>query len=368
MELHILEASDPRWTETLRSLRHDIYQLPGYASVEAERTSTVPEAILVSEGDNVLFIPYLLRSCNSLFPECTIASQTTELYDAISPYGYPGLLLSESAVHTPDFPSSALQAAQQALQSKGVCSLFLRLHPLLNQEIETLFAPNTFTPNGRTVSIDLTLTDAQIWNHTKPDHRNKINRCRQVGLTARMVPVRDYLSSFIQIYQDTMQRVEATTSYLEFDHTYFLHLHDVLGDMLHLCVVEQTGQVISAGLYTECNGIVQAIFGGTLTNFLKLSPTTLETDYVRRWAKERGNQWLHLGGGLGGAQDRLYEFKARFSRQSHTFLSLRQIIHKFYYHELINQRAQALQIQPELLLQSEFFPAYRASTAALQKL
>lgn len=368
MELHILEASDPRWTETLRSLRHDVYQLPGYASVEAERTGTVPEAILVKDGDNVLFIPYLLRCCNSLFPENTIASQAAELYDAISPYGYPGLLLSESAVHTPGFPDLALQVAQQALQTKGVCSFFLRLHPLLNQGIETLFAPNTFTPNGCTVSIDLTLSDAQIWTHIKPDHRNKINRCHRIGLTARMVPVRNYLSNFIQIYQDTMQRVKATTSYLEFDYTYFLHLHDVLGDMLHLCIVEQAEQVISAGLYTECNGIVQDIFGGTLTNVLKLSPATLKIDYVRRWAKERGNQRLHLGGGLGGTQDRLYEFKARFSNQTHTFLTLRQVIHKVHYQELVHQRAQALQIQPELLLQSKFFPAYRTSTAALQKL
>lgn len=368
MELHILEVSDPEWVEVVRSLRHDIYQLPKYAAVEAERTGTLPEAILVREDEKVLFIPYLLQSCNHLFAECSQLSQTGELFDAISPYGYPGLLLSESAAHTPGFANLALKAAQQALQQKGVCSLFLRLHPLLNQDIEALFEPNTFTLNGRTVSIDLTLSDDQIWNHTKPDHRNKINRCRQSGLTAHIVPVQGYLYDFVEIYQDTMQRVEASAGYLEFDYAYFLQLHNALGEMLHLCIVEQADQIISAGLYSECNGIVQAIFGGTLTDFLKLSPTTLETDCVRRWAKERGNQWLHLGGGLAGAQDQLYAFKARFSRQSHAFLTLRQIIHKSHYQELINQRARALKIHPEILQQSPFFPPYRTSIAVLQKL
>jgi hypothetical protein len=366
MELQILAVSDPGWNEALRSLRHDIYQLPGYVSVEARRTNTVPEAILVKNGDQVLFLPYLLQSCNQLFPEIAVSHQTTERFDAISPYGYPGLLLSESA-QTTNFSTLALQAALQTLKAKGVCSLFIRLHPLLNQDIETLFAPNTFTDNGRTVSIDLTLSEAQIWNQTKPDHRNKINRCRHLGLTAHMVPVREYLDRFIAIYQETMQRVAATAGYLEFDYAYFQQLHDQLGDKLHLCVVQQQDKIISAGLYTECNGIVQAIFGGTLTDFLKLSPTTLETDYVRRWAKARGNQWLHLGGGLGGAQDQLYMFKARFSRQSHTFLTLRQIIHEDHYQALVNQRAQVLQVQPELLWQSQFFPAYRTSIAALQK-
>jgi Acetyltransferase (GNAT) domain len=301
MDLHILEVSDPRWLQTLRSLRHDIYQLPGYVSVEAKRTGTVAEAIVVAEGDKIMFIPYLLRHCDPLTVEESTPNSTSPstqpLLDALSPYGYPGVLLSESAVHTPGFADGALQAVKQALYEKGVCSLFLRLHPILNQEIEALFAPEFFTANGRTVAIDLTLSEAQLWNHTKPDHRNKINRCRHLGLTARMVPVPDLLESFIEIYQDTMQRVEATAGYLEFDHAYFLQLYEALGDMLHLCVVEQDNQIISAGLYTECNGIVQAIFGGTLTNFLKLSPTTLETDYVRHWAKARGNQWLHLGGG-----------------------------------------------------------------------
>jgi hypothetical protein len=368
MDLSILEVSDPRWMQTVRSQRHDIYQLPGYALVEAQRTNTIPEAILVTEDDKVLLIPYLLRKCDFLLPEASTTKQTAQVFDALSPYGYPGLWLSEAATHTPGFPERALQVVKQALYDKGVCSLFLRLHPILNQDIEALFAPDRFTANGRTVSIDLTLSEAQLWNHTKPDHRNKINRCRHLGLTARVVPVPDYLKFFVEIYQETMQRVEASAGYLEFDQAYFLQLDDVLDDMLHLCIVEYENQMISAGLYTECEGIVQAIFGGTLTDFLKLSPTTLETDYVRHWAKERGNQYLHLGGGLGGSQDRLYDFKSRFSKQSHSFLTLRLIINELQYDELVTQRAQALKVQPELLLQSTFFPAYRASIAALNKL
>lgn len=368
MDLHILEVSDPRWMQTLRSLQHDIYQLPGYISIEAKRTNTVPKAILVRDGSKILFIPYLLRQCDSLLPGPLRAQRTTQLLDAISPYGYPGLLLSEAATHTPEFPDLALQVARQSLQDQGVCSLFLRLHPILNQGIEAIFEPNLFTISGHTVSIDLTLSDAQIWNQTKPDHRNKINRCRNLGLTARIVSVQDYLTSFIEIYQDTMQRVEATSGYLEFDQSYFLQLHDELGERLHLCIVEQADQVISAGLYTEWDGIVQAIFGGTKTEFLKLSPTTLETDYVRRWAQLRGNKVLHLGGGLGGSRDRLYDFKARFSRQSHSFLTLRLIIDATQYQDLVIKRAQSLQVQPEVLLQSNFFPAYRTSLAALNKL
>jgi lipid II:glycine glycyltransferase (peptidoglycan interpeptide bridge formation enzyme) len=101
--------------------------------------------------------------------------------------------------------------------------------------------------------------------------------------------------------------------------------------------------------------------GGTKTKFLKLSPTNLETDYTRRWAKERGNEFLHLGGGVGGSKDSLYNFKAGFSKQRHTFLTMRLVIDEKKYIELVKLRAKYLNIEVEKLLKTDFFPAYRSS-------
>lgn len=356
MEAQILDVSSPLWIQTLQKLPHDIYQLPGYVLLEAERISAIPEAILIAEDEKLFFLPYLLRNCDQVFPEILVGDH----FDIVSPYGYPGFLMSKAAENTPGFLDAAMNLAKQALHHKGVCSAFLRLHPILNQDIAALFQPNPFILCGETISIDLTLSEAQLWNHTRPDHRNKINRCQRLGLVARMVSCSEYLKEFTQIYMETMERVSATKGYLEFDYSYFARLHDLLGDALQLCIVEADNQIISAGLYTESCGIVQALFGGTKTEFLKHSPTSLETHHVRTWAKERGNQFLHLGGGLGSAKDRLYEFKAGFSRQSHPFYTLRLILNEQKYFTLTSLRAKLLNCQPETLLQSNFFPAYRS--------
>jgi hypothetical protein len=83
--------------------------------------------------------------------------------------------------------------------------------------------------------------------------------------------------------------------------------------------------------------------------------------FVRLWAKERGNEFLHLGGGVGGTkEDKLYVFKSGFSRQRHPFLTLRLITDEEKYLHLTHLRAKALNMQVDSLLNSSFFPAYRA--------
>lgn len=120
-------------------------------------------------------------------------------------------------------------------------------------------------------------------------------------------------------------------------------------------------QVACAGLYTEVCGIVQSTLGGTINKFVHLSPSSLETDYARYWAKARGNEFLHLGGGVGASQDSVYSFKKGFSKLQHTFMTLRLIIDENKYNHLVNLRAKVLNTEISNLLNSEFFPAYRST-------
>jgi hypothetical protein len=361
MDCHILDLSDPLWMQTLQAVPHDIYHLPGYLFVESQRTNAISEAILITDRECLFFVPYLLRNCDTLLPN----ELFTEYFDVVSPYGYPGFLLNESGWSTPGFADTALTLLKRVLREKGICSAFFRLHPILNQGIDSILQPETVTFNGETVSIDLTLSDAQLWNQTRSDHRNKINRCRREGMTARVVSCdEDSLQVLTDIYIETMSRVGAADGYLEFNYDYFLQLNSAIANTLYICLVESDRQIVSAGLYSECCGIVQAVFGGTKTEFLRYSPTTLETEQVKQWAKARGDRVLHLGGGLGGSKDRLYDFKAGFSKQRHSFLTARLIIDAERYADLTTRRAKTLNVSPDELLQSHFFPAYRAAGVA----
>ncbi|URD51582.1 GNAT family N-acetyltransferase [Chroococcidiopsis sp. CCNUC1] len=358
MKSQIIVPSSSLWFDTVQQLRHDIYQLPEYVALEANRTNTISEAILISAEDKIFFAPYLIRSCKEL---ASAASFPTKTFDIISPYGYPGILMNAAAVNPPEFPKLALEELKRILAARGVCSGFFRLHPILNHNWREIFPPNTFTLNGETVSVNLKLSSTEIWHQTHSSQRNKINKCKRLGMTAKIVSFLEYIDEFATVYQETMERVGAANSYFLFDRQYFLKLQKFLLDKIHLCIVELDGEIASAGIYTECSGIVQGLLGGTRNKFYRFSPSSLETDYVRFWARERGNEFLHLGGGVGGSRDSLYQFKASFSQQRHEFLTLRLIIDSEKYDRLVKVRAELLNTQVESLLSSNFFPAYRAT-------
>ena len=356
MNLQVIDLQNPLWGQTLQKLRHDTYHLPEYMYIESRRTKTTPEAFLIVDNEKIFFVPYLLRKCDDLVAEELI---TQEIFDVISPYGYPGILLNEAAANTPGFPDFAMNELKCVLRDKDVCSSFFRLHPILNHNFNEVFYSGTFAANGETVSVDLKLSEPQLWAHTRKGHQSTINKCKRVGLTARIVSFGEYIDEFIAIYEETMSRLGADQAYY-FNRDYFVGLLN-LSDKIHLCIVELEEQVISACLFFECCGIVQAHLGGTRTKFLNQSPFNLLLDYVRFWAKKRGNEFLHLGGGVGGSKDSLYTFKTGFSRQRHGFLTLRLITDELKYQHLVELRAKFLNTPVEELLKSNFFPVYRSS-------
>ena len=165
---------------------------------------------------------------------------------------------------------------------------------------------------------------------------------------------------FCQLYQETMTRVGAQDIYYSFNYEYFRQMNNVMGDCMYLCLVKSTsGEPVSAGLYTECGGIVQAAFCGSSNNFVQQSPSILEIDTMRWWAKEQGYKYLHLGGGVGCSKDGVYQFKAGFSRLRHPFYTLRLIIDQDKYEYLINLKAKSNNIAVPKVKDSNFFPAYR---------
>lgn len=346
MQIDVLTIDDPRWPHALSLLGHDFYHRPDYVRLDAARLEARPEAFLAEAGERRFFVPYLLRSCEG--------SQTIQ--DAISPYGYSGILLSEHGRDTA-FAADALAAFQQTLADGGVCSAFLRMHPILGAGFDTLFPPGTFVDSSETVAVDLQLEEDALWKNVRQGHQETIKKCRKLGYVARFVPPIEVLDEFTVLYEQTMDRVKAKDSYY-FSRAYFTALA-ALPDV-HCCIIESDSIIAAACLFFECGGIVQAHLGGTRTEFLSKSPFHMTLHQATLWGKARGNRWLHLGGGVGGTNDTLLRFKAGFSPTRFHFLTARLITHPGHYRELVEARARTLNTPSETLLASSFFPAYRS--------
>jgi hypothetical protein len=353
-----LSPADSYWQQLLQTIPHDFYHLPGYLELEAKRYHATPEAILIKDDDRVFFLPYLIRDCSNLFNEQ--GHDLDPIYDIISPYGYPGILVNQAG-EDPEFISKCLNLAYSCWQDKNICSAFIRLHPIVNSYInDSTFGNNKFgfCHQGDVVICDLAKDNDLLWSQVRSSHRNKIAKLRRAGFTVTMGSEHEYLDIFIDIYRQTMDRVNASKSYY-FTKDYFEDIFQVLIDRLNICVVKIDEQVVAASLVTEVDGIVQYHLGGTKTEFLKQSPTTMMFKYMIDWAKQRGNRYVNFGGGLGGNRDSLYHFKAGFSNEVRSFTTIRAIIDRKNYTHLVHSRAESLAIKRSDLENISFFPAYR---------
>jgi hypothetical protein len=348
--LEFLTPDEDRWQAFLADVPHDFYHLPGYARLTASQDGGRAEAVLIAEGGDYFFLPYLVCSLAAVEGLAGVADQ---LHDLTSPYGYPCPLLRESRA---GFLGAALTRWVEAMRERGAVSGFFRLHPLFPEHLAALTPFGSLTRRGTTVSIDLTPSEEEIWRRMRSNHQRDIKRLRQRGFTVTLEQGGVALEEFQAIYQESMNRVGATEFY-SFPPTYFQELSRVLGEGLWVSTARSPeGETVASILLVECGPIVQYHLGGTRTTALMLAPAKLLFDHAWRWAKARGRRVLHLGGGVGGAEDSLFNFKAGFSDRRHEFRTWQLVFLDEAYRSLEAHRRAA----GPTTLRAGFFPSYRA--------
>lgn len=339
-----LDSNDLRWHNILQRLRHDIYHLPSYVNVSANRIRAKATAIYIERDGKELFIPILLRN----LPD---GIGKIEWRDAISPYGYPGPLFSSSA--QPEMRRELWATMVAWAQDSRIVSLFIRSHPLLTPQPGPSWLSTTVVEHGRIVYVDLTEDIRSIRQQRRSDTRRNIQALKRSGFTIAINDWNRY-DDFMQSYWDTMRRVGADKKYM-FDVEYFRNLRTALGDRLHLCVViAPNGDTAAGGLFFECDGIYQYHLGATEISYLRNSPSKLMFDGVIEWAKERHGLQLVLGGGLDGEEDSLFHFKKGWSNHAQPYHSIRVVPSETNYLAIL--KAADVEMNDN---RSGIFPVYR---------
>lgn len=343
----ILSADDPQWTTVLENAQHDVYHRPEYVQTAAEHEDGEPVAFFAKNDTGALFLPLLLRP----LPSSIADTLGDSVRDASSPYGYPGPL-STTADASPHWHAFGEYAREQEL-----LSVFLRLHPLLpfsREDVAHIGVPLRQVEHGPTVYIDCTADPSTLWSDTRPDHRSDIRRLQRRGYSAT-VEGPDALGVFKALYLQTMERVGARSFY-RFSERYFDAWRGRLARFCQIMVVRaDDGAPAAAGLFTDANGWVQFHLSGTDTGHRDLAPTKLMLDEMRRWAHDHGRSVLHLGGGLGGERDSLFDFKAGFSPDRALFQTVRMVPDA----ERYRAACHAAGSTPDSIPGDGFFPAYR---------
>ena len=347
---YALEVADEhRWLEMLNRVgRYDVYHLPSYHRLS--EISGEGKGIFLNyvRGDLVIVFPLLIRRIDSI-PGLESIGQNW--YDAVSVYGYAGPIASREVSIREKV--SFWGYLKEYFDSARLVSIFSSVHPLLGQE----FILNGFgeiVPTNPTISIDLTLPSDVQWSNYRKSHRNGINRLIKKGFVCIEDKEKCYWDEFINLYYNTMKRLNAT-SYYYFPKDYFLFIKENMSDLYKLFICFFNNEIVNASIYTYCQGIIQAQLEGVREEYIEMSSGKLVENTVRLWGNEIGAHTFHLGRGLGGAKDSLFHYKKGFSKREHSFNFWRYINNNKIYEELIQERCRITSIKPD----NSYFPRYR---------
>jgi len=349
------------WNRVLERCRpFDAYHLPGYHRVANRQGEGEPFLFVFEDRRRCAALPFLRRPVTEVggLEDCG-------QFDAISAYGYPGVVTSARR-HDPGAEAFALgfQAAlREALDSSYVVSLFLRQNPLI--DTSWLLCPMADVKTlGPTVAIDLRRPEEDQLRDFRKGHRYDVLAARKQGTVVYEAPIPEELDVFWRIYTETMQRIGAD-EYYYFSRRYLAALKHDLAGAVKLFLAEQDGNVIGGSLFLLCGDIIQYHLSGAATEFLKCrGGTKIILEEVRAWGTRNGYHWLHLGGGTGACEDSLFRFKTGFSKVRLPFQSARIVLRPQVYHDLVRLRERWISCKGYETPAGDYFPAYRRNPCA----
>jgi hypothetical protein len=324
------------WNELVQSMsEYDFYHLAEYHQLDESGKAQ----LLYFRNSNIVFA----------FPVIVREIEGTIYKDIASVYGYAGPV---SKKFNPD-KTTILQFQNELkayFDKNNIISAFSRLHPLFQNQAVLLGNFGEIVDVNTTIGLDLTLPEPKQRSQYAHSVRNDINRLEREGIRVKKATTKKEIDAFVTIYQENMRRVNASESYF-FSHQYF---YDFLKSIPStLLLVYLNDELISGSLYTACNGIVQSHLSATKEDYMSYSPLKYLWDKIRIWGVKEKMNYLHLGGGYGGQNDSLYEFKSQFSKQRFIFQTWRYIHNKAVYDDLVYQRYE------KNIPATSFFPLYR---------
>ena len=349
MLAEFITPDDPRWTRFLDANWHDFYHLPEYVRLCARNEGGTPAAFYAKTGEASFLAPLVIHS----LPQSLNAPH--DWSDCASPYGYSTPLVSPTQELLPAF----IKAFVRAAKDQGIVAAFFRLHPFSELNKEYLCRFGQLVHHGQTVYLDLSHSEEEFRTQVRRNHKKNIYKLAQLDFR---VSFDDWnlLDEFIVLYRATMARVGAATCL--YSESYFTELRAILGPTMHLCCIRSPeGFLVAGGIFVETAGLVHYHLSAVANEYRHLGPNKLIITFVRTWAQEQSNKVLHLGGGVGGAYDSLFHFKAGFSKARADFYSYRLIVDQQKYKSLC--RLPETQVGLADLGPPPFFPAYRQSTS-----
>ncbi|MGO4709170.1 GNAT family N-acetyltransferase [Chryseobacterium sp. 2TAF14] len=335
-KFEVIDINNPKWDKLVKSaFIYDFHQTTFYHKIDNNNTSLM---FVVENEEAFIAFPLVLRPIEETF-----------WFDLTSVYGYGGPISNRSDFNfSSDFIKFFWDNFNSYCNENNIVSAFARLHPLITQD-HFFSDTGQILPLNKTVAIDLKLTPEEQKRQYRKSNKSEINQLKRKGFYVEEAKTADEIDRFIEIYYETMDRVEASKNYY-FSKEYF---HSFLENTFFeskLLLAKFEERIVAGAIFTITDKIMQYHLAGTTEEFIRETPMKLILDEARLLGNDFSLEFLHLGGGVGGSdEDSLFRFKSGFSDVYCQFSVWRYIANQDIYDQLSKAKKE-----------SAFFPLYRS--------
>lgn len=327
------------WENALEQLgSFDFYHTYNYHHL-SKKDSEDPVLFLYSKDTLKIALPLLIRPIKG-----------TPYLDATSVYGYAGPICNNS------LDDNAVKEFQNSLinyfKKRNIISVFSRLNPYIPCQTKVLSGIGEVKSIGKVVNIDLTQTLDEQRSAYRRDTRSRTNKARRL-CSVRKAETAEDIRSFIDVYIETMKKLEADSSYF-FDEDYFFKFlkSDGFETEILLAIDNESKEVAAGSMFVKTNNIIQYHLSGTNPKFMNIAPSRLLLDEMRIIGTQEKYIYFNLGGGYQSKEDALFNFKSSFSKDIKQFNVWKLIVDEHIYNELKKDAD---------ITDTDYFPAYRAT-------
>lgn len=294
-----------KYLEMIPAHYQDLYFREEYVKLY-ETESEKACCFVYQEDESIMLFPFLRRA---------FEFKGNIYFDFETAYGYGGPISND---HSDAFITAALNAMSvKALEENYVCG-FVRFHPLL-ENWKCFETVGCLVKDRRTIAIDLTGGIEKTWmNEIHTKNRNVIKKGEKNGLEFIIDNKFSYLKEFEELYNSTMDKLEADSFYY-FESKYYEQLKKTIQNRF-LGIVKHNGKVIAGAIFFYQLPYGHYHLAGSDKSALKLSPNNYLLWEAAKELTKRGVKYFHLGGGTDGSEDNsLYQYKRKFSKHEYQF-------------------------------------------------
>lgn len=274
-----------------------------------------------SEGENLGVYPFLLNKIN----EPTLDKV---YYDIQSAYGYGGPLVNSC---DEEFLESFERAFIRYCEEENIIAEFIRFHPLIKNE--SVFKKHIDISHNRCVSYAFLKEDIEDIFKYDITSKNR-NMIRKAEKNLLKVDFKEDMSSFKDIYEKTMKKVNAN-KYYYFSDKFYEYLNELDKVFINITL---NNKLIASSIFLKGQEYIHYYLSGSLKEYLKFAPNNLMLWSAIKYAKDNGFKIIHFGGGLEDSkEDNLFKFKREFGKEIGDFYIGKRIHNKEVYDYLIDK-------------------------------